>query len=90
MPNEKVYIVTLMDEQYRPGEPAEIVGVEMVIEADKETPCFRLRYEDGEEKLAPLDAGRPGLTHCFVSESDVRAGDLPEVWHGVSLRARAD
>ena len=73
----KRFLVGIHRLSFRPGTPAEIMGVETV--TPKGWPareCYRVRFEDGIEDLVPC---ADFWAFVIVSEEDVRAGNLPKV-----------
>ena len=55
MESERAYYVGTHRHSFRPGKPAEIIGVVFVNPPD-DTPraCFHVRYEDGAEDWNPI------------------------------------
>ena len=87
MEGKKLYLVGTHRDSFRAGEPAEVIGVEM-IESDSEPDhCFKLRFEDGAESFTPIfqffAAAPCGLAknhhYELITEQEVRDGKLPEV-----------
>ncbi len=57
MLTEPAFYVGIHHHSFRPGKPAEIIGVEFVL-PEKELvwrACFKVRYPDGFEDLCPID-----------------------------------
>ena len=87
MKEEKLYLVGTHRGSFRPGEPAEIIGTVMVETAnDGLRPCFKVRFNDGQEDTTTIFA-IPGNSQLInphyklISEADVRAGRIPTVVH---------
>jgi hypothetical protein len=79
---QKAYYVGLHRYHYRAGEPAEILGVVIVIRGDTARPCYYIRFADGEEEYALVyDEDRSGVgpLHRIISEDDVKACRIPQV-----------
>ncbi len=58
MITETLYYVGVHNWSFRPNQPAEIVGVKMVVPTGLtiRRPCFEVRYEDGIVDFCPINA----------------------------------
>jgi hypothetical protein len=77
---QKAFLVGTHNHSFRPGKPAEILGVEVIafigcpeMEA---RPCYLVRFEDGERDYVPVSDAN---NFKIISEELVRAGVVLEI-----------
>ncbi|MEI6057695.1 MAG: hypothetical protein WCQ60_01845 [bacterium] len=76
---EKAFLVGIHPYAFRPGTPAEIIGVYFATpKGHKTRPCYRIRFSDGKKDWVPLSEIHGTIpTHVIISELDVRVGKIP-------------
>ena len=73
----KAFFVWIHPGGFRPGKPAEIIGVSFVTPSGKEArACYQVRFEDGKEDFCPISESDK---FAIISEDDVRSGKIPVV-----------
>lgn len=76
---KKAYLVHTHRYGYRAGEPAEIMGVQIVTPGGcPPRVCFCLRFDDGNEDVTPISDTQ---NFKIISEDDVATGNVPKVSH---------
>jgi hypothetical protein len=85
-PTSKAYYVCTLEEGYKAGIPAEILGVVIYTpEGFSPRPGFHIQYPDGSRNYAAMhdvDANGKGQFFEIVSEEQVRAGYTPTLVEG--------
>jgi len=62
---------------FRPGKPAEILGVVFITPTNsEERPCYHVKFDDGTEDFVPLSDAK---NFKIISKKDVEAGKIPAV-----------
>lgn len=87
MKTNKLFLVGTHHGSFKAGEPAEIIGVEMVSLSNnyEPRPCFKVRYKDGKEDFTPIFC-TPSSTeknphYELITENDINEDRIPEVIH---------
>ena len=80
MQTSKAYYVGTHRYSSRAGEPAEIVGVQVVVPTGRSEsrPCFHLRYKDGHEDFCPTSDKN---NYEIISQKQLDLGEIPTVTH---------
>lgn len=92
----KLFLVGTKSSSVRPGEPAEIVGVDEVVlpqrisgrkrpcKQTRRRPCFRIRFQDGTEAHTPIFTDpydkKRNWDYAFITEEDIATGRIPKVY----------
>ena len=80
---EKLFYVAIRKGLSRAGEPAEIIGEDMIMfQGYHPRLCFKIRFNDGEEDFVPVfsskDRTKQNPLYRLITEKDVREGRIPE------------
>lgn len=77
MKRDKAYLVGVHRYSKRGGEPAEIIGVEMVTPKNNTSRlCYHIMWADKEEDWLPVADSE---NYKIISFEDIKAGNIPEV-----------
>lgn len=77
MKRVKAYLVGIDINSYRPGDPAEIIGVELVTpEKGSSRVCYHILWDDKTEDWVPIEDIR---SYKIIGFQDILAGDIPDV-----------
>lgn len=77
MTRDKAYLVGIHRYSFRSGEPAEIIGVEIITPDDKLEPrlCYHVMWRDKVEDFIAVDGGH----FKIISFTDILSGNIPRV-----------
>ena len=87
MKTAKLFLVATNSGCFRPGEPAEVIGVTMSTPDDPPLspprPCFTILFKDGTQDSLPVfedsTMTNKNPDYVLISQEDVNAGRIPKV-----------